>query len=165
MKQAEIIAELNNEHQQLMDAIAGLPDEAMLEPGVNGEWSIKDTLAHICAWEAELVKLLWQARAGKKPTTIHFAEDRDVDATNLTWFNERKDRPLNLVLDDLQAVRKQTLRRVAEFTDKELNDPQAFKWLRGYPLWEWVASDSFKHGPEHIAQIKAWREARSEIGK
>ena len=160
MKQAEIIDELNTEHQQLMDAITGLPPEAMLEPGVNGEWSIKDTLAHICAWEAELVKLLWQARAGKKPTTVHFAQGGDIDATNLTWFNERKDRPLDLVLEDLQAVRKQTLRRIAEFNDRELSDPQAFKWLRGEPLWEWIASDSFKHGPEHITQIKGWREGR-----
>lgn len=158
MNQAEIITRLNEEQQELVDAIDGLPDEAMLEPGVNGEWSVKDILTHISAWEAELVKLLWQARQGKKPTTIHFSEDRDIDQTNLTWYNERKDRPLELVLEDLQAVRKQTLRRVAEFTDKELNDPQAFKWLRDYPLWEWIASDSFGHGPEHIAQIKAWRQ-------
>lgn len=160
MDQAEIITRLNEEQQELADAIAGLPDEAMLEPGVNGDWSVKDILTHISAWEAELVKLLWQARQGKKPTTIHFSEDRDIDQTNLTWYNERKDRPLELVLEDLQAVRKQTLRRVAEFTEKELNDPQAFKWLRDYPLWEWIASDSFGHGPEHIAQIKAWRQAR-----
>lgn len=160
MNQAEIIQQLNEEYELLMDAIKGLTNEAMLEPGVNGDWSIKDILTHISAWEAELVKLLWQARAGKKPTTIHFNQDQDVDSTNLIWYNERKDRPLQVVMEDLQAVRKQTLRRVAEFNDRELNDLQAFKWLRGYPLWEWIASDSFKHGPEHITQIKAWREAR-----
>lgn len=160
MNQVEIIGKLNEEHQQLLDAISGLPAEAMHEPGVNGEWSIKDILTHICAWEAELVKLLWQARAGKKPTTVHFDSEGDVDRTNLTWYNERKDRPLETVLEDLYAVRKQTLRRVAEFKDHELNDLQAFKWLRGNPLWEWIASDSFGHGPEHITQIKAWREAR-----
>jgi len=160
MDQVEIISRLNIEQQELMDAIAGLQVETMLEPGVNGEWSVKDILAHLSAWEAELVKLLWQARQGKRPTTIHFSKDRDIDKTNLTWHAERKDRPLELVLEDLQAVRKQTLRRVAEFTDKELNDPQAFKWLREFPLWEWIASDTFGHGPEHIAQIKAWRQKR-----
>jgi hypothetical protein len=160
MNKAELIARLNQDQQALMEAISELPEEAMLEPGVNGEWSVKDIVAHICAWEAELVKLLWQARQGKRPTTIHFSEDRDIDQTNLNWYQERKDRPLERVLEDAQAVRKQTLRRVAEFTDEELNDPQAFKWSRGYPLWEWIANDSFGHGPEHIAQIRAWRQTR-----
>ena len=160
MNQAEIITQLNEEHQQLMTAIEGLAPEEMQEPGVNGDWSIKDILTHLCAWEAELVKLLWQASSGKKPNTVHFDSERDVDAMNLSWYNERKERPLEAVLEDLHAVRKQTLRRVAEFTDKELNDPEAFTWLRGYPLWEWIASDSFKHVPEHTAQIQAWRKAR-----
>lgn len=160
MNQIEIITRLNAVQQELMDAIAGLSGETMLEPGVNGEWSVKDILAHLSAWEAELVRLLWQARQGKRPTTIHFSKDRDIDKTNLTWYNERKERPLEFVLEDLQAVRKQTIRRLAEFTDKELTDPLAFKWLRGYPLWEWIASDTFGHVPEHISQIKAWRQKR-----
>ncbi len=160
MNQKEILAALDEDHQQMISAISGLSPAAMVEPGVNGEWSIKDTLAHICAWEAELIKLLWQAREGKKPTTVHFSQDRDIDETNKIWFEERKDRPLDLILADLETVRKQTLRRVAQFSDRELNDLQAFKWLRGEPLWEWIASDSFKHGPEHVSQILAWREAR-----
>ena len=64
MNQAEIIKAFNEEYERLMDAIEGLSAEAMLEPGVNDDWSVKDILTHISAGEVELVKLLWQARAG-----------------------------------------------------------------------------------------------------
>ena len=157
---SQLLEAIQVERAKLEKKIAGLSPQELVYPACMDTWSVKDILAHLSAWEAELVKLLWQASFGKKPNTVHFDSERDVDAMNLSWYNERKERPLEAVLEDLHAVRKQTLRRVAEFTDKELNDPEAFTWLRGYPLWEWIASDSFKHVPEHTAQIQAWRQAR-----
>ena len=30
----------------------------MMEPGVTGDWSVKDVLAHVTIWEAEALKYL-----------------------------------------------------------------------------------------------------------
>ena len=40
----------------------------MIQPGVVGQWSLKDILVHLTLWEAELVTLLFQARQGQKPS-------------------------------------------------------------------------------------------------
>jgi hypothetical protein len=162
MNKDEILDALEDEREKFLEAIDGLSDEDMQAPGVVGEWSIKDILSHLNAWEAELVRLLWQAKGGQRPTTVHFS-DLSVDERNAQWHEANRARPLERVLADFEAVRKQTLRRVDEFSDEALNDPQRYPWLKGYPLWEWVANDSFKHEAEHAAQIMEWR-ARKNSG-
>lgn len=159
MTKDEILDALEDERENLIDAIDGLSDEDLLEAGVIGDWSIKDILAHLSAWEAELVKLLWQAHQGQPPSGI-YASGVQVDEVNAVWSEAARSRPIGRVMDDFISVRKQTVRRVEHFTDADLTDAQHWPWLNGHPLWEWIATDSFQHEAEHAAQIKEWRSKR-----
>ena len=156
MTQDEILDALEDERENFIEAIDGLSDEAVLEPGVVGDWSIKDILFHICMWEAELVKLLWQAAQGLPPSAVFFS-GLSVDEINAAWMAEGQARTYDQVWDDFQAVRKQTVRRLSAFNDKDLNDPERYTWLKDHPLSDWIAENSFGHEKEHTAQIKAWR--------
>ena len=159
MKKEEILDALEDEREQFLEAIEGLSDETLQEPGVLGEWSIKDLMSHISAWEAELVKLLWQVQQGQKPSSIHFSMP-NKDEINRQWYQDTRSRPLDRVYADFQAVRKQTTRRIEAISDKVLNDAQRYPWLNSHPLWSWVANDSFRHEDEHIAHIREWRARR-----
>lgn len=159
MNKDEVLDALEDSREQFLDAIEGLPDEALEEEGVVGQWSIKDLMSHVIAWEAELVKLLWQAQQGEKPTTVHFSK-KSVDDTNAAWYKETHERPLERVVADFQGVRRQTERRVAGFSSKDLTDPQRFPWLGEEPLWKWISNDSFGHEAEHAEQIRQWRSQR-----
>lgn len=70
------------------------------------------------------------------------------------------DRSLVTVMNDFRGVRKQTIRRVGEFPEQDLNDAGRFAWSGGRPLWEWIAGDSYEHESEHQAEIRAWLSAR-----
>ena len=70
---------------------------------------------------------------------------------------EGQARTYDQVWDDFQAVRKQTVRRLSAFNDKDLNDPERYTWLKDHPLSDWIAENSFSHEKEHTAQIKASR--------
>jgi hypothetical protein len=155
----EIFDAIEDAHEGFLDAIEGLSDEQMQEPGVVGDWSIKDILHHLNMWKGEMVRLLWQISQGEKPGTVHFSE-RSMDETNAAWFQQGKDRPLEKALDDFAAVHKQAMRRVDAVPDKLLEDPQHFPWSKGEALWQWIAADSFQHEDEHAQQIRAWREQR-----
>jgi hypothetical protein len=158
MDKEEIIQTLEDSRENFLDAIESLSEEEMEKP-VFDQWSVKDILAHITMWEAELVKLLFQARQGIKPSTVHFSKE-SVDKRNEKWYRQNKDRSLEQVLDDFYGVRNQTIRRVEAYSNKELNDPNRYTWQQGTPLWRWIASDSFVHENEHAAQIWAWREEK-----
>ena len=139
-----------------MQAVEGLGGQDIGEPGVNADWSIKDIIFHLTMWEAELVKLLWQAAQGEKPTTVHFSET-SVDDINAAWLEQGRARTLESIWEDFHAVRKQTMRRVNNLQEKDLEDPARFTWLEDHPLSTWIAQDTFEHEPEHIAQIRLWR--------
>jgi hypothetical protein len=159
MNKNELLAALKDSHERLLRSLEGLSPEEMLEPGVVGDWSIKDILAHLSRWEAELVKLLWQARQGIQPTGL-LTDESPVDEVNARWYQEDQARPLDRIQEDFNGVREQTIRRLDYFTDRDLNDPIRYSWLGSQPLWEWVASESFEHDDEHLEQIRAWREKK-----
>lgn len=156
MTKSEILTALNEGRERFLEAIEDLTPDQMKETGVVGEWSVKDTLVHLTRWEAELVKLLWQASQGQKPTSAHFSSS-SVDDLNARWYQESRSRPLERILEDFHGVRAQTVRRVEDFSDEDLTDPKRYLWLNDAPLWEWIAGDSFEHEAEHGAQIRAWR--------
>lgn len=159
MTRDEILKALDNTRQEFLNAIAGLSETQMMEPGVNGEWTVKDIMYHISLWEAELVTLLWQAAKGNTPTTVHFTQEH-FDQTNSQWYIQGKNRALETVWKDFEGVHMQVKRRVNDFSDKDLNDSHFFSWQREHPLWEWIGSDSFQHEPEHTAQVLNWRKER-----
>jgi hypothetical protein len=161
MKKDEILDALEDEREKFLDAIDGLSDEELVEPGVVGDWSVKDIIFHISMWEADLIKLLWHLSQGEKPSTAYFT-NLSVDETNAAWQEISQTRALEDVLTDFAAVRKQTTRRVQTIPDEDLADPKRYEWLEGRPLWEWIAADSFEHEIEHAVQIREWRQSKQK---
>jgi hypothetical protein len=159
MTKDEIITALDDTRREFLAAIAGLSDEQLQEPGVNGDWTVKDIMHHISLWEAETVTLLFQTASGQTPSTVHFTQQH-FDQTNAAWYAQGQSRLLQDIRQDFEGVRRQTRRRLDDFSEEELNNPQRASWQRDHPLWEWIGSDSFQHEPEHTAQILAWRKAR-----
>ncbi len=156
MNKKEILSTLEESRKNFLKTLEGLPEEAMLQPGAAGEWSVKDILAHLSLWEAELIKMLFQIRQGEKPTSAQFSSKK-VDAINAEWQAANASRPLERVMADFLAVRKQTIRQVQGFADQDLTDPERYPWLRGKPLSTWIATDSFEHEGEHSEDIRQWR--------
>lgn len=156
MNKAEILERLESEREKFLDVIDGLSELDLQRPGVIGDWSVKDILAHLSRWEAELVKLLFQAQHGQKPSSAHFTQ-KDVDKTNRTWYEESRIRSLHNTLEDFHAVRNQTILRVEEFSNQDLSTAGRFPWSKDRPLAEWIAADSYEHEAEHAAQVAAWR--------
>jgi len=159
MNKKEIMQALEESHEPILEVLDRLSDEEMLEPGVVGDWTLKDLIAHLTRWEAELVKLLWQVRQGILPTSI-LAGDMDYDAINARWRQEDEARPLERILEDFYSVRGQTLRRLEYFNERDLVDPERYPWLNGKPLWQKIAGNSFAHDQEHLEQINHWLKSK-----
>ena len=155
MNKEEILSALENGRADFLEIIKSLSEEDFERPGVVDSWSVKDIIVHLTRWEAEIIKLLWQAGKGIQPTTAHF-DQFSADETNERWFQESRARSLKIVMGDFIGVRNQTVRQVRDLSQVELTDPNLYGWLNGKPLWEWIAGDSFVHEAEHGEQIKTW---------
>jgi hypothetical protein len=160
MTQLDPFSAYTTSRDNFLAVIDGLTDGELVAPGVEGKWSIKDILAHLTAWEAEMVKLLAQARSSKRPHYLSLNSGLPVDVENEQWYQESKDRPLDRILGDFHGVRKHLIRQLSNYTEKELNNPDLFKWLEGKPLLQYIADEALTHETEHAAAIKQWRDSR-----
>jgi uncharacterized protein (TIGR03083 family) len=63
------------ERVRLDETIGGLSDDQLTEPGVVGDWSVKDILAHLSAWERRLAqRVKGQPETGSELGTPAFNE-------------------------------------------------------------------------------------------
>ncbi len=157
MTKDELVDKIETEWNNLQAALDGLTEEQMHQPGVVGEWSVKDILAHITAWQTRLITTLFKAEKGFTPETTETGPT--VDQLNEQLYREMKDRAFDQVWDDLDSSYYQLLIRLEGWKEKDLFDPRKFQWMKGQPFADNIAGDSYEHYAEHAAQIREWREA------
>jgi len=151
----EVLQAIREAREELQAAIAGLTSEQMRIPGAVGIWSVKDVLAHIAAWESELVTALNQAQNRRVP---HIIQIEDIHGWNEEQYHINARRPLEDILSDLEGVHRMLLRMVEEMNERDLTDNRRFHWMEGEPLWYLIAENSYMHEREHSQDIRLWRQ-------
>lgn len=152
MTKRELLQKLEDQREKFLDVLETIPEELWEIKGIDNNWSIKDILAHLTRWEAELVKLLWQINQGQRPNSI-LLDKIIVNEVNANWLKESQNRTLHKVLEDFHSVRNRTIFWVESFNEKALFDPKRYKWLKNKPLSEWIADNSYGHEEEHLQTI------------
>lgn len=151
----EILHELEEARADLLASIEGLSPDAMRRPGAVGIWSVKDTLAHVAAWEAELVTALNQVENGQVPGIVDI---EDIDAWNEEQYRLNVRRSLDAIRDDLTGVHRMLLRMLGDMDEKTLTDNRQFRWMEGEPLAYLVEENATLHEQEHAGDIRRWRD-------
>lgn len=156
MAKEEILEQIREARGALLAAIEDLPPDTLLRSHVVGYWSIKDVLAHLTAWEAELITALSQL---DNPTHIPgIVEIEDGEGWNEEQYHISARRPLELVLEDFHGVHKHLLKAVEALDERTLTDARLFTWMEGEPLSYLIAESATWHEEEHAEQIRRWRE-------
>jgi hypothetical protein len=128
-------------------ALAGLPDEAMLDR-VDEVWTRKDVVAHLEAWERRVVDLLDCLRAGTEPAAR--VETDELNASS--WLADR-DRSIEDVRSNERSAYMRLLAAIAQASDEELFEGGHFAWTDGDPLAEWFRGNTDEHYDEHLEQL------------
>ena len=158
MKKTELLRELKTSRGEMDDILEGVPEGALTVAGTIGEWSVKDLMAHMAAWEAELVTVLAKLKQGTRSAYFNSWPDDKVDAANARIYRENRDRTLERVLVDFQGARKQLIRQVESLSQTQLD--AVISKQTGRSLIEEIWEDSVRHDAEHLPELKAWVEGR-----
>jgi hypothetical protein len=156
MKKQDIFDELISARADLLDAIDGLTPEQMRQPFAVGKWSVKDVLAHLTAWESELVTALNQVQDSSRTPQIVLIDD--IDEWNEEQYHVSARRPLEAILDDLHGVHGILRQMITDYPDKRLLDNRQFDWMEGEALSYLIEENATLHEREHAGDIRAWRE-------
>ena len=157
MDKVTLLDNISAGHEMLAKVLSPLNEVQMTAPGVNGEWSIKDVLIHLVAWQHRLLAQMQAATRGDEPAISALdISGEEMDRLNEQFYQENKTRPVNEVLSDFQSTHSQMLAAVQAMTGEDLTDPHRFAWTDGKPLWQFVASETYEHGLEHIGAMRRW---------
>jgi hypothetical protein len=155
MRRAELVQQLNSEHEAWRTLLAEIGEDRMEEPGVAGAWSIKDVVAHLTAWRRRTVgRLEAVARGQPEPKPEWPADLTEDDAIN-AWFHERdRNKSVSQTLADSRRVFEHLVLAIEKMPEDTLEHPERLPWLQGTPV---SGAAFFAHfHDEHEADMRAW---------
>ena len=149
---SELLDQIRTERKQLEKVLAILTPDQMLQPGASGEWTIKDVLAHISAWERRMI--LWIG-SHLRNETPDVPLPWDVERMNAETYAQVKDKPLAEVLEEFHKSYRDALALAESLSEMQLQTAYADTWPMG-SLWLGVAANTNWHYKEHRESIEAW---------
>src|SRR5438477_611804 len=148
MDKQQLLKQLEKAWTAIKESYDGLSDSQLTEPGVVGDWSVKDILAHVTTWEEEALKYLpLILTGGKPPRYIQFG---GIDAFNAQMTEQKRSLALSEVLRQLD----ETHRRLIDYLQ---NVPEEH-FTRETPFRHRLRLDAYSHYPQHARAIREWRE-------
>jgi len=123
---AALLTFIQTEHIRLETCLKTLTEKQMLRPGVTGDWSVKDILAHLTWWEQDLI---WKITSGWEIDPDPKQDLWATDHANALIVEARRETPLAVVLADFQRSYQRILQMVEGFTEKDLANTNLYNAL------------------------------------
>src|SRR5436190_2471262 len=136
-RRTELMRDEDAAWAQLDPLLHMLGPEQMISPGVTGEWSVKDLMAHLASWWAEANAELERMRFG----TFRL-ERRDIDQVNRRFYEANRDVDLGIVNAELHASRNKALEALWGLSELT---PHAE---------EWFSESGALHYREHLPDLE-----------
>jgi hypothetical protein len=136
--------------------LSELGEERMEEPGVDGDWTVRDVIAHLTWHEKEMLQLLKARRlAGSNLWELPLHE------RNNAIFEENRGRSLQDVLREAQEVYPELLSEIERLDDADLTDPHRIADMPpDWTLYNLLADNTYDHYNDHSADLRAWLDGR-----
>jgi uncharacterized protein (TIGR03083 family) len=148
MDRRQLLAKLDTAWAALQASYAGLSGAQLTEPGVTGDWSVKDILAHVTTWEEEALKYLPLIVQGGRPP--RYATYGGIDAFNEQMTEQKR----GLTPAEVLRQADETHRRLIEYIQRVPEE----QFTRETRFRHRLRLDTYSHYPPHARMIQEWRE-------
>lgn len=148
MKTPQVIARLDTAWREFEESYAGLTEVQLLTPGVTGNWSVRDIIAHVTWWEEEALKHLPLVREGGRPTR-YSVKYGGINAFNAQMTAQRSTLSLAEVFQQQRDVHARLIAYVRA--------APAELYARETRFRRRLRLDTYSHYPIHARAIRNWR--------
>jgi hypothetical protein len=145
-----LVAELEAARGEFAAALDDVEPELLLVPGLVGEWSARELMAHIGYWTGHAAEALHSAEQGR---LAEFGEDEmDVDERNAVVARVAGETDLATVRQREEAAYEAMLTRLKRVDPTMLDDRVSY----GDSLERVIQDDGAEHYREHALDLRAW---------
>jgi hypothetical protein len=148
-RRRQVLKRLDKAWVTFNETYAGLSEAQMLEPGVTGAWSVRDTLAHVTSWEEEALKHLPLILKGGTPPR-YSVQHGGIDAFNARMTEQKRNLSLSEVRAQLAATHSRLVDLVQSAPEHQLIGETRFRHR--------LRLDTYGHYPLHAEAIRQWRQ-------
>lgn len=142
----ELLRAIMDERDKLEALLADIPRDVMLEKKVLGEWTTKDVLSHLVAWEQMVILWVKSGYEGRNvPVPAEGYKWSDLPGLNEKIYREHKDEPLADVLDKFQQSFHQILDLLKSLPETNLFTPGLHRWQNKNMLAAYFKSCTSSH--------------------
>ena len=157
----EFVEMLQEGNKELLDLIDGLEESQMEIPGVQGDRSIKQLLAHITNWNKHGIKWLASVYKGEKPVmpvkSDNMAEIRvEMAEQNADVDEKALNRPVKEVLEEYKEIIAVVIEHVKRLEKKHLDSAFDYPWSKDPVTGRIVVMWRYWHQQEHTKPIIEW---------
>lgn len=135
-----IIETINNNRSEVVALYRSVSITALVLPLLPNDWSIKDVIAHIAAWEWRCAGLLQAARETNGPLRA----SPDVDGLNREFYKARRHWSWDRVEADFRQAYSFLVEAIQQLPPERLQDRR---------VQQTIASDTWEHYAEHLPEM------------
>ena len=147
---AALVAELEAARDEFVTALDEVEPDLLLTPGLVGDWSARELVAHIGYWTGHAAEALHSAEQGR---LAEFGEDElDVDERNAVVARVAGETDLATVRKREEAAYAAMLTRLERVDPTLLDDKVSY----GDSLERVIQDDGAEHYREHALDLRAW---------
>jgi hypothetical protein len=143
---ATLLEAIEIERNALEKLLAKLSPRQMVEPGIVGEWSVKDVLAHLLEWEQMVLR--WHAAALQDKTPVTPAEGfnwAQLPRLNQQIYEKHHDRTLTDILKEFRSSYKKILKTIQGLSEEDLFTHGRYAWTKNNTLGAYFVSSTSSH--------------------
>src|SRR6266576_1883651 len=148
MKKDQVLKRLEKAWATFQESYAGSSDPQLIEPGVMGEWSVKDILAHVTTWEEAALKYLPLILSGGRPP--RYIQYGGIDAFNAQMTEQKRGLALSDVMKQLDETHRRLIDYIRSVPEEHFTRETRFRHR--------LRLDTYSHYPKHAKAIREWRE-------
>jgi hypothetical protein len=156
-----ILAALTEERDRWEELLASLNEEKITTPLLPSNWSIKDVIAHLQAWQQRSIARVEAAWLNREPEFPRWPEGFDPDSEGNTdrvnaWIYEScREQAWSTVHQNWREGFDRFLELAEAIAEKDLLDSGCYPWLKGHPL-AFILVASYDHHQEHLEKTQVW---------
>jgi hypothetical protein len=165
---AQLLATIEADRAALEELLAEAGPGRLEEPGVMGDWTLKDAVAHLTGWRLRTIARLEAAARHAEPVAPWPAELEAADAAgdphayepiNQWLYRQHHDRPAADILRESDESFRNLAAAAGALSEQALMTPGQFEydWLEGQALGPALIGGASDHlHEEHLPGIRAW---------
>jgi len=147
MKKQQLIDKIEHAWKDFKESYVGLSAEVMIEPEISGEWSVKELVAHVSAWEGEALKYLPLILQGKRPPRYSVLYG-GIDAFNAQTAAQARQLSLDEIIQQADETHTRLLAYLQVVPEEEFESETRFRRR--------IRLDTYSHYPIHTQAIWDW---------